>query len=93
MKACNNCYWESICKKSKEQICDDFSYECELCRDQAEVIYEEKPLCRDCVFSELEVESWTVEHYTLDGCYLGNNDENSLDDILCDVEGVEILDE
>lgn len=84
-KNCNDCYWNFQNKKShwcafkevapKDEVCDKHDYECISCGEQAEYKYKEDYLCSNCLLEELGVETYTETHYTLDGEYLGSDDD------------------
>lgn len=87
MKSCDNCYFrgykDMFCinktEKPKESICDGHSYICVKCDDIAGFEYKDKQYCEDCLLKEFEVESYTITHYTMNGEYLG------CDDNMCEV--------
>ena len=58
------------------------SCDCEL----AEYEYDGKVYCSECLLEKLEedkkIESWKTKSYMLDGEYLGNDNDNSLDEII-----------
>lgn len=85
---CNNCYWklsnDDWCIKQVEEtskkICSEHSYECTECDEQATHEYEHKQYCAECLLKEMNVETYQVTHYMIDGEYLGDEDE--LDEII-----------
>ena len=58
------------------------SCDCEL----VEYEYEGKVYCSECLLEKLEedkrIESWETKSYMIDGEYLGNDNDNSLDEII-----------
>ncbi|CEQ04101.1 Uncharacterised protein [[Clostridium] sordellii] len=92
MKKCEECFWrrnyigkntdsEKFCafdKKKSEDICKYFDYTCTCCKDeQAIVMYKGNTYCKECIISELNIQTYTIEHYqTEDGEYLGDDSED-----------------
>lgn len=83
-KSCDNCYWASSNRgncyyfedKPESNICDRFDYKCCECDgENATHEYKNNLYCTDCLLKELDVESWTVTHYMVDGEYLGSDDD------------------
>lgn len=81
-KSCNNCYWHSAIDgdecikklKPEERECEGHSYECE-CGNEAEYISDNEFYCTDCLIQSFSLDESTETHYSLDGTYLGSNDD------------------
>lgn len=86
-KNCSDCYFKSKTldecylgydtQQSKD--CDYFRPECK-CGCDADYLYDDTYYCKECLLKEFGVETYTVEHYMLDGEYLG--DEDDLDEVI-----------
>ncbi|GAA0229721.1 hypothetical protein [Metaclostridioides mangenotii] len=79
-KTCDNCYWsisEDQCIKKLEpkNKCEEHNYECFYCNSEAEYISDDKSYCTDCLIQSFCLETNTVTHYSLDGTYLGSDDD------------------
>lgn len=84
-----NCYWllEDDCIKciygneltnlSEEKECENHNYKCSECGDQAEYKIKGVCLCFDCLSEGFELERHQVTHYTLDGEYIGSDEDIS----------------
>ena len=97
MKSCDNCYWNANCywkmhgewclyssEKPSENTCTKHQYTCEECdSSEVEYSYRGKKYCFDCLLDELEIESYEVTHYTLDGEYIAS--EENVGDVLLDL--------
>lgn len=101
MKSCDNCYWKCtygdwcsfLAKKPTKNICGKYEYSCEECHSEiANYSYKSKNYCLGCMLEELEVESYEVTHYVLNGEYIGS-EENIGEDILDVDENIKLLEE
>lgn len=78
-QTCDNCYWrirgdQCIKKLEPKNRCEGHNYECE-CGSEAEYKYEDDFYCADCIMEHLDIDTYTTTHYTLDGGYLGCDDD------------------
>jgi len=48
---------------------------CTECGDTPEYFYKGKKYCFDCLLNELEIESYTITHYTCKDEYIANEDD------------------
>lgn len=86
-KSCNDCYFKSKdldihCfnyDNQPDKVCDYFTPECE-CGYEGDYLYNDTYYCKQCILKEFGVETYTVEHYMLNGEYLG--DDNDLDEVI-----------
>ena len=99
-KECDNCYWEGYLTKfcysemtrPEENICPEHEFVCCECEGEiAKYKYKDKHYCKFCLMKEFEVEEYSVTHYTLNGEYLGDEDEiddviHNLDDSIEDID-------
>lgn len=85
-KTCNNCYWrnehapEETCCVSfaipKDNTCEHFAFECNECKDEiAEMEYNNKKYCEDCLKEELEIEIVPIMTYWRNGECIGDDSE------------------
>lgn len=93
MKTCEMCYWESICKKGKKEICSDYSAECG-CGNGAKYNFRNVvELCEECMLERLGIEVHEVRYFYDDGEYVGNECDEELEEILSNYKGVELIDD
>lgn len=90
---------EQICNITKKDIKDDdilnndcknFKAMCSECEIEYPIYeYKDNLYCSECLLEKLEseekIEVWTVKHYMLNDDYIGNNDENDMEEVTEDI--------
>nr|WP_312985793.1 hypothetical protein [Clostridioides sp.] len=79
-KSCDNCYWrdckeECFKKLEPKNKCEEHNYECSYCNSKAEYISDDEFYCTGCLIQSFSLEESTETHYSLDGTYLGSDDD------------------